>query len=97
MSVAVVVMLAPAVAQSSQKWAWCVNQGGAFSPDQRINGCSSIIQSGRETRRNLTVAYYSRGLAYYDKGDDDRASPTMVRPSGSIRNTHAGRIPQPTA
>jgi hypothetical protein len=55
MSVAVVVMLAQAVAQSSQKWAWCVNQGSAFSPDQRINGCSSIIQPGRETRRNLAL------------------------------------------
>ncbi len=72
-SAAVMVMLAPAAAQLSQKWAWCVNQGGTFSADQRINGCSSIIQSGRETPRKLAIAYYSRGLAYYDKGDDDRA------------------------
>ena len=67
------VMLTPAAAQVSQKWASCVNQGGTFSADQRINSCSSIIQSGRETGRNLAVVYYSRGLAYYDKGDDDRA------------------------
>ena len=72
-SVAAIVIVAPAVAQLSQKWAWCVNQGGAFSADQRINGCSSIIKSGGETRGNLSVAYHSRGLAYYDKGDDDRA------------------------
>jgi tetratricopeptide (TPR) repeat protein len=72
-SMAVIVMLGPAAAQSSRSWAWCVNQGSTFSVDQRINGCSSIIQSGRETRRNLSIAYYSRGLAYYDKGDDDRA------------------------
>jgi tetratricopeptide (TPR) repeat protein len=72
-SAAVMVTLGSAAAQSSQKWAWCVNQGGTFSVDQRIDGCSSIIQSGRETQRNLAVAYYSRGLAYYDKGDDDRA------------------------
>ena len=72
-SMAVIVMLGPAAAQSSRSWAWCVNQGSTFSVDQRINGCSSIIQSGRETRRNLAIAYYSRGLAYYDKGDDDRA------------------------
>ena len=72
-SMAVIVMLGPAAAQSSRSWAWCVNQGGTFSADQRINGCSSIIQSSRETRRNLAIAYYSRGLAYYDKGDDDRA------------------------
>ena len=72
-SAAVMLVLAPAAAQISQNWAWCVNQGDAFPADQRINGCSSIIQSGRETRRNLAIAYYSRGLAYYDKGDDDRA------------------------
>jgi tetratricopeptide (TPR) repeat protein len=72
-SAAVMVMVAPAAAQFSQKWAWCVNQGGAFSADQRINGCSSIIESGRQIGRNLAVAYYSRGLAYYDKDDDDRA------------------------
>src|SRR6516165_10283722 len=66
-SAAVVVMLPPAAAQVSEKWAWCVNQGGTFSADQRISGCSSIIESGRQTRRNLAVAYYSRGLAYYDK------------------------------
>jgi lipoprotein NlpI len=72
-SMAVIVMLGPAAAQSSRSWAWCVNQGGTFSADQRINGCTSIIQSSRETRRNVAIAYYSRGLAYYDKGDDDRA------------------------
>ena len=72
-SMTVIVILGPAAAQSSQRRAWCLNQGGTFSVDQRINGCSSIIQSGRESPRNLAVAYYSRGLAYYDKGDDDRA------------------------
>ena len=72
-SMTVMVMLGPAPAQFSQKRAWCVNQGGTFSVDQQMNGCSSIIQSGRESPRNLAIAYYSRGLAYYDKGDDDRA------------------------
>ena len=67
------VMLAPAAAQFSQRRAWCVNQGDAFSADQRISGRTSIIQSGRETRRNLAVADYSRGIVYSDKGDDDRA------------------------
>ena len=72
-SMAVIVMLGPAAAQSSRSWAWCVNQGGTFSADQRINGCTSIIQSSRETRRNVAIAYYSRGLAYYDKRDFERA------------------------
>ena len=45
-SMAVIVMLGPAAAQSSRSWAWCVNQGSTFSADQRINGCLSMIQSG---------------------------------------------------
>ena len=78
-SAAVMVMVAPPAAQFSQKWAWCVNQGGVFSADQRIGGCSSIIELGRQIGRNLAVAYYSRGLAYYDKDDDDRAIADYVR------------------
>jgi hypothetical protein len=35
-SMAVIVMLGSAAAQSSRSWAWCVNQGGTFSADQRI-------------------------------------------------------------
>ena len=86
MAVIVIVMLGPAAAQSSQSWAWCVNQGSTFSADQQINGCSSIIQSGRERPRNLSVGYYSRGLAYYDKATTTAQSPSSTKRSGSIRN-----------
>ena len=43
------------------------------SPDLIINGCTAVIQSGRETTRNLANAFIDRGAAYEDKGDDDRA------------------------
>jgi hypothetical protein len=90
------IMWTPAAAQLSQKWGWCVNQGDAFSTDQRINGCSSIIQTGRETGRNLALAYYSRGLAYYDKGDDDRAvlfsQATTSRTIGISYTTHSSSL-----
>ena len=43
-------------------------------PDFRIRGCTQIIGRGEEeTRKNLTAAYYNRGLAYWRKGEIDHA------------------------
>ena len=38
--------------------------------DLIIQGCSAIIASGRESQENLWRAYYNRGLAYSDLGDE---------------------------
>lgn len=39
-------------------------------PDLRIRGCTQVIGRGEEeTRKNLTAAYYNRGLAYWRKGE----------------------------
>ena len=46
-------------AQQSQNWQWCVNEGNAFSPDLAINGCTAIIQSGKESQKNLAIAFYN--------------------------------------
>jgi tetratricopeptide (TPR) repeat protein len=43
-------------------------------PDLRIRGCTRVIERGEEeTRKNLTAAYYNRGLAYWRKGEIDHA------------------------
>jgi len=43
-------------------------------PDLRIRGCTQVIGGGKEeTRKNLTAAYYNRGLAYWRKGEVDHA------------------------
>jgi tetratricopeptide (TPR) repeat protein len=39
----------------------------------RISGCTTLIQSGRETQSNLAVSFVDRGIAYKDKGEIDRA------------------------
>jgi hypothetical protein len=45
-------------------------------PDLRIRGCTQVIGRGeKETRKNLTAAYYNRGVAYGRKGAFDRAAP----------------------
>jgi hypothetical protein len=41
--------------------------------DLSISGCAAMIQSGHETRQNLTIAFFNRGNAYYLKRQPDRA------------------------
>ena len=61
-----------ASAQLSQPWTWCVNKEKA-APDVQIKGCTSVIGSGKETPKNLSIAYNNRGNGYRTKGDNDRA------------------------
>ena len=59
-------------AQLSQAWTWCVNKEKA-SPDLQVSGCTSVIQSGKETKKNLSIAFNNRGNGYRAKGDNDKA------------------------
>ena len=52
---------------SADAWADCAQ------PADRaliIRGCSTLIESGRESRENLWRAHYNRGLAFADQGDE---------------------------
>src|SRR5580692_12188206 len=53
----------------AQLWANC----NASDPDLRISGCTSLIQSNKETTDKRADAFNKRGIAYKDKGDYDRA------------------------
>src|SRR5258708_31589841 len=66
-----VAAIAPTQAQQSPAWTAC--SGDTTLSDEAIEACTEIIQSGRETKQNLAVAYIGRGTAYGDKGDYDRA------------------------
>jgi tetratricopeptide (TPR) repeat protein len=59
------------VQRESQARTWCADTANA--PDLRISGCTTVIQSGRETHRNLAIAFNNRGVAYKAKGEMDRA------------------------
>src|SRR5438067_481060 len=59
-------------AQATRERSACEIQGGA-RPDVVISSCSALIQSGRETGRNLASAFTIRGRAYRAAGDFDRA------------------------
>jgi hypothetical protein len=45
----------------------------APDPGLSISACTAMIQSGRETRQNLAKAFDYRGIAYFHKGESDRA------------------------
>ncbi len=50
---------------------WCVDSDA--DPDLRIGGCTWLLQSGRLAEGGHATAYESRGIAYFDKGQYDRA------------------------
>jgi tetratricopeptide (TPR) repeat protein len=43
------------------------------SGDVAIAACTQSIESGQFTGHNLAIIYYTRGTAYNEKGDNDRA------------------------
>jgi tetratricopeptide (TPR) repeat protein len=67
----------PAWAQTQQQRDWC------FSPpatdDQRIDGCTAVVQSGHETPADQAVAYFNRANHYDSKGLHDQAIADYTR------------------
>jgi tetratricopeptide (TPR) repeat protein len=61
-----------ASAQPSAAWTRCAG-GKGVSSDGQIGGCTSVIQSGRESPQNLVEAFSNRGNAFFGKGDYRRA------------------------
>ena len=43
------------------------------SSEIQIAGCTTVIESGREKKNNLAIAFNNRGFAYANKGQHDRA------------------------
>ena len=63
---------ASASAQTAQERAWCEGED-AMALDQRIEGCSAVIKTGREKGEKLAEAFNTRGIGYRLKGEYDRA------------------------
>ena len=81
----------------TRQWAWCRDD----DPDRLIQGCSAIIGSRRETPGNLARAFFNRGRAWSDKGQQDRAiqdlnnairlEPNYPEAYNSLGVAHAGK------
>jgi tetratricopeptide (TPR) repeat protein len=61
-----------AAQQLPPDFARCVNQGGAFSPDEQISGCTAVVQSSHELEGLRALAYIKRGIIHWKTGDHDR-------------------------
>jgi tetratricopeptide (TPR) repeat protein len=71
---AIVAFGCPAWAQDSQAVRWCFPEAAdRVSLDLTISGCTTLIQSGQESKKNLASDLNNRGIAYRDKGQYDRA------------------------
>src|SRR6266567_2808458 len=66
-------IIVSAAAQTQQLIDQCANTGNAFSPTQRVDACTALIESGRVFGRGLGWAYESRCAAYNDGKASDYA------------------------
>src|SRR5476649_752076 len=62
----------PARAQSKQQFNACIGEHDP-APDQKIAGCTAVIQAGKLKGKSLAFAFINRGVAYYEKGQLDSA------------------------
>jgi lipoprotein NlpI len=62
-----------AEAQTQQQIDWCNNNSNAFSVDQRLIGCTALVESRQASMQDRAAGYSNRCWAYSDKGDPDRA------------------------
>jgi tetratricopeptide (TPR) repeat protein len=62
----------PSRGEDSPAWKACVNEAKA-APDVQISGCSEVIRSGRESSKNLAIAFNNRGNGFHAKKQYDRA------------------------
>jgi tetratricopeptide (TPR) repeat protein len=61
----------PTRAKLSQPWKWGLDKESP--PYQQISGCTTVMQSGKESPKDLSIAFTNRGNAYHAKGDNGRA------------------------
>ena len=62
----------PAAAQSEQNLVWCKGEDKA-SPQQQINGCTALIQSGASRGQELARYYFARAGGYLQEQEVDSA------------------------
>src|SRR5690348_8013487 len=67
-------------AQTQQQIDWCNNDGNVFSVDQRLSGCTAVVESERASAQDRAAGYGNRCWAYSDKS----TAPKLVYEEGSL-------------
>ena len=70
LTLAAAAFAAPAAADQNERW--CAGEDGATS-EQKIAGCTAIIEAGKGSPHEIAVAYNLRGGQFYYKGEHLRA------------------------
>jgi len=70
--VAVAATIISASAQLSPHWQACTGNPG-IDWDEQIKSCTALIESEKELKENVAIAFYNRALAYENKKDYARA------------------------
>ena len=55
-----------------QQFNWCIGEDNP-TPAQKITGCTAVIQAGKLKGKRLAFTFSNRGVAYYERGEYDRA------------------------
>jgi len=73
----VLVIQGPIQAQTPQQLEWCYGKDGAppdpSQPKRLLDGCTAIIQSGKNTARDVAAALTNRGFGYRQTHQRERA------------------------
>jgi len=70
--VAVAATIISVSAQLSPHWQACTGNPG-IDWDQQIKSCTALIESEKELKENVAIAFYNRALAYENKKEYTRA------------------------
>ena len=49
-------------AQTKQEFNWCIAENDP-TPDQKVSGCTAVIQAGKLKGKRLAFAFINRGVA----------------------------------
>src|SRR3979409_1406992 len=71
-AVLLALMLPAALRAQSEERSRCLARGGV-SPEQKLNSCTAVIESGQETPQGLVAAFNNRGNANLSSQSHDRA------------------------
>ena len=86
------IVSSPARAQTKEQFNWCIGEDNP-TPAQKITGCTAVIQAGKLKGKRLAFTFSNRGVAYYERGEYDRA----IQDFGQAIDVYKRQIPMLTS